>query len=124
MPNILLQTPIQAPILRCFDLSRSIDLHLTTSYLTDEKAIDGVKNGLIGLNETVTWKAWHFGMRLKLNTKITEFQPPNLFVDEMIEGPFISMRHVHRFEKFHSGTLMTDEFNFVTPYGKLGKAVD
>lgn len=124
MPTILLKTIIQAPITRCFDLSRSIDLHKISTAQSSEEAIAGVTTGLIGLNETVTWEAWHFGMRLKLTSKITEFQSPHYFVDEMVVGPFESMRHVHRFEETIDGTLMIDEFTYVSPYGKLGKLVD
>ena len=39
MPTITLVTKINAPIERCFDLARSIDLHQHTSSKTNEKAI-------------------------------------------------------------------------------------
>ena len=41
MPTIILETVINAPISICFDLSRSIDLHMLTSAETGEKVIDG-----------------------------------------------------------------------------------
>ncbi|MGO4878380.1 hypothetical protein ACEN2P_17390 [Pedobacter psychrotolerans] len=60
MAVIILKTQIAAPIEKCFDLCRSIDLHLKSMQHTDERAIDGRTSGLIGFHETVTWKARHF----------------------------------------------------------------
>jgi len=40
-------------------------------------------SGLIGMNDSVTWRAKHFGVYQKSTSKITEFERPNYFVDEM-----------------------------------------
>ncbi len=68
MPVIQLTTEIKAPIEICFDLARSIDLHKLSTKHTHEEAVAGITSGLIGLGETVTWRAKHF----TLSTKITE----------------------------------------------------
>ena len=60
MVEIELETRINAPIERVFDLSRSIDAHLDSTSSTGERAIAGTTTGLIGLGETVTWSAVHF----------------------------------------------------------------
>ena len=39
----------------------------------------------------------------------------------MVEGPFHSMRHVHRFVGTDGGTLMVDDFEFTAPFGPLGR---
>ncbi|RYZ31484.1 MAG: cell division protein, partial [Sphingobacteriales bacterium] len=57
MPLIILHTLIAAPPNICFDCARNIDLHKRSMKDTGEQAIAGVQKGLIGLNETVTWKA-------------------------------------------------------------------
>lgn len=124
MPLIQLKTIIEAPIERCFDLSRSIDLHKISTEHTNEEAIDGVTSGLIDLNESVTWRAKHFGIYQKLSTKITEFDSPNFFCDEMVKGVFKGFRHEHHFEAANAGTLMTDVFDYQSPFGILGKLVD
>jgi ligand-binding SRPBCC domain-containing protein len=124
MPTILIETIIHAPISRCFDLSRSIDLHKISAGHTAEEAVEGIITGLIGLNETVTWRARHFGIKYQLTSKITEFEAPYLFVDEMVSGPFKSFHHVHRFAETDGHTLMTDVFTYVSPYGKIGNLVD
>lgn len=88
MPVIRLETIIHAPLQVCFDVSRSIDLHMESTAETGERAIAGVTSGLIGLGEFVTWEAVHFGIRQRLTAKITEFEEPRLFVDEMVSGAF------------------------------------
>lgn len=124
MPKFTLTTHIKAPIEVCFDLARSIDLHLDTMKHTGEKAIAGVTTGLIGLNETVTWKARHFGVVMKLTSKIIECDFPVIFADEMVSGPFKMMKHRHVFEQKKGYTLMTDEFVYESPLGIIGKVAD
>ncbi|EPR65352.1 SRPBCC family protein [Cyclobacterium qasimii] len=121
MEVIVLQTIIKAPIERCFDLSRSIDLHKVSTAHTKEEAIDGVITGLINLDEYVTWKAVHFGISQKLTTKITEFHSPSYFMDEMVHGSFKSFKHYHYFEATENGTVMTDRFEFIAPMGIIGR---
>lgn len=124
MPRIVLKTYIDADQQTVFDLARSIDLHQVSTKHTNEKAIAGRMSGLIELNETVTWQARHFGITQKLSSKITEFDNPNFFVDEMLSGVFKSIRHEHRFVEQGTGTLMIDTFDYVSPLGILGKIAD
>jgi ligand-binding SRPBCC domain-containing protein len=79
---------------------------------------------LIELNETVTWRAKHFGIYQKLTVKITEFNSPNYFNDVMLKGAFKSMKHTHFFEKKGNQTLMRDEFEFEAPLGLLGRIAE
>lgn len=124
MPKIVLRTEIQANKDIVFDLSRSIDLHKISTVQTNETAIAGNTSGLIGLNESVTWKAKHFGIYRKLTSKVTEFDRPNFFVDEMVKGAFKSFTHEHLFEELNGKTIMTDVFNYRSPFGLLGRLVD
>jgi ligand-binding SRPBCC domain-containing protein len=118
---IELSTHINAPIQRCFDLARSIDLHMESTKQTGEKAIAGRTNGLIGLGETVTWRAKHLGVWQTLTSKITEFEYPNHFTDEMVDGAFKSIRHEHCFYAINNETVMKDIFIFEAPMGWLGR---
>lgn len=124
MPKIELQTKINAKKEIVFDLSRSIDLHKISTEHTKEKAISGKTSGLIGLNESVTWRAKHFGIYQNLTSKITEFDRPDFFVDEMTEGAFKSLRHEHIFKDTGNGTLMIDYFDYMPPLGFLGILAD
>ncbi|WPR77735.1 SRPBCC family protein [Algoriphagus sp. NG3] len=124
MPSIELRTEIKADIQLVFDLSRSIDLHKISTEHTKETAIAGITSGLIGLNESVTWRARHFGIYQTLISRITEFQSPVLFVDEMVSGVFSSFRHEHHFHNSDGVTIMTDVFNYRAPLGVLGVLAD
>lgn len=124
MPKIVLKTKIKAELEVVFDLSRSIDLHKISTQQTNEEAIAGVTSGLIGMNESVTWRARHFGIYQELTSKITRYDRPNHFTDEMVSGAFKSFKHEHLFEKHGDETLMTDIFNYTSPFGFLGVIAD
>ena len=120
MPLIELITVINAPIERCFDLARSIDLHKLSTAGTQEEAIAGVTSGLIGKGQRVTWRAKHFGIRQNLTSEITQFQYPFHFRDEMIRGVFKVLNHDHHFQQIEDHTVMTDKFYFESPGGIIG----
>ena len=114
-------TRIDAPIQRCFDLSRSIEVHLLGTERSGEQAVDGVKSGLIGPNEFVRWRAKHLGVRQHLTSKITAFDSPRYFQDTMIEGAFKFMQHDHFFRALSEiETEMIDRFMFAAPLPVLG----
>lgn len=120
MTGIRLETFIEAPVERCFDLSRSIDLHKISFAHTGEKAVRGRTGGLIEIGEFVTWEAVHFGIKQDLTVRITEMNAPHYFCDEMIEGAFKRMRHEHFFEGDSSGALLTDKFFYEVSFGIFG----
>lgn len=124
MPIIKLETVINAPVERVFDLARCIDLHQETMLKHKEKALAGVTKGLIEKEETVTWEATHFGIRQKLTTKITAYDPPHHFRDSMLEGAFKRFDHDHFFEEIEQGTLMRDVFDYDSPFRVFGKIAD
>ena len=115
MSSFRVVTDIGAPVEACFDLSRSIDLHLESMLASDERAVGGITSGLISAGEEVTWEARHFGVRWRMTSRIVEFDPPRRFVDEMVRGPFRAFRHEHQFEVVGTRTRMTDVITFRTP---------
>jgi ligand-binding SRPBCC domain-containing protein len=120
MPTINLKTTIHAPIQQVFDLSRSIDFHLESATGSNETVVAGKKTGLIGLGETVTWRARHFGFYLTHEATITAFDSPKSLTDEMTKGKFNSFVHQHQFESHGENTIMTDTLEFEAPFGILG----
>jgi len=108
----------------CFDLARSVDAHVASAGSTRETAVGGVTSGLLGLGDTVTWRATHFGITQELTGKITAFDRPRHFRDEMTRGAFKRLAHDHYFEPLPHGTRMVDVFDFAAPWGILGPAVD
>lgn len=124
MALIELETRINAPIELCFDLSRSMDLHMKSMEHTNEKAVAGVVSGLINLHETVTWRAKHLGWYHQMTNQISEMNAPYYFEDIMVAGPFKYLRHKHFFIEKEGDTLMKDVFEFSSPFGWLGQLVD
>jgi len=124
MPEIVLETLINADAETCFDLMRDIRLHTETTATTNEKAVAGVIDGQIGLGQTVTFEGKHLGFRQRLTVRVIEFERPHLFVDEMTEGNFKSFKHIHEFIPHSEGTLMRDALIWTSPFGILGRVVD
>jgi ligand-binding SRPBCC domain-containing protein len=124
MVRIELATVIAAPLERCFDLSRSIDLHMASTNWTGEKAICGVTSGLIGPNEEVTWQGRHFGLMLTHASRITAFNRPHHFQDCMLHGRFQTFCHDHHFEEQGNGTMMRDQMVFEAPFGVVGRMLE
>lgn len=124
MPLIEIETIIKAEKSIVFDLSRSIDLHKISTKHTNEEAIAGKTSGLIGLNEWVTWRAKHLGFYQELTSKITEFEYPIYFADEMVRGAFKHFKHEHHFKQRDGNIVMIDVFNYVSPYGIIGSLAD
>ncbi|MCU1270918.1 MAG: hypothetical protein JWN74_2212 [Acidobacteriaceae bacterium] len=120
MIRLELLTEIAAPLDRCFDLSRSIDLHVRSVNWTGERAIAGVTAGLIGPGQNVTWRGRHFGLEMEHSSRITEYTRPTFFRDEMIKGGFRSFCHDHFFEERGAITLMKDVLQFEAPLHLVG----
>jgi ligand-binding SRPBCC domain-containing protein len=116
------QTSMPKPEL--FDLSRNIDAHKDSMARSREDAIAGVRSGLISLGEQVTWRAWHFGVPIRMTSRITQMESPDYFVDEQVKGPFRRFRHVHEFSEDSNGTTMVDRIEFAAPFGPVGRLVE
>jgi len=124
MPTITIVTVIEATIDIVFDLARSIDLHKISTAHTNEEAVAGRTFGLIEMGESVTWRARHFGITQHLTSKITAFNKPFFFTDEMVKGAFKSFKHDHIFINNDGTTTMTDVFTYRSPLGIVGSFAD
>ena len=118
---------IRTPIERCFDLARSVEVHLVGNVHSGEAALatGGITSGLIGMGQRVTWRAKHFGVWQKLTSEITAFDRPKYFQDTMVQGVFRSMKHDHFFRSLSADeTEMRDVFCFAAPLGILGRLAE
>ncbi len=117
-------TAVAAPPRRVFDLSLEVEVHTASMARSGEQVIGGA-GGRMKLGDTVTWQARHFGVRWRMTSLISVFEPPGHFVDEQVAGPFKRWRHAHHFEPDgHGGTVMRDVVDFAAPLGPLGAAAE
>ncbi len=125
MPTLVLITEVAAPQTRCFDLARCVEFHLSSMRHTGERAVAGTTYGLLTQGDTITWEGRHLFVRQRLTSRITAFERPHFFADEMVQGAFHSFRHEHRFETVSTDlTRVTDTFTFRSPLGPLGHVAD
>jgi ligand-binding SRPBCC domain-containing protein len=120
-------TLIRAPIERCFDLARSVEVHLAGNIHCGEAAVaaGGVTSGLVGMSQRVTWRAKHFGVWQTLTSEITALDRPAYFQDVMLQGAFRFMRHDHYFRTASGGqTEMRDVFGFAAPVPGVGLVIE
>ena len=61
---------------------------------------------------TARWVAQH-----------TVYDPPHMFEDVQLKGPFRSWRHRHVVEPHADGAILRDEIDYEPPLGFLGRAV-
>ena len=59
------------------------------------------------------------GIPLKWTSEITEWEPPHMFEDTQVRGPYRKWVHRHTFEETDEGTVVTDEVR----YAVLGGAI-
>ena len=120
-------TIIRAPVERCFDLARSVEVHLAGNVHSGESAIAmaGVTSGLVGMAQRVTWRAKHFGVWHNLTSEITAMDRAAYFQDTMIRGIFRCMKHDHFFRALsRDDTEMRDVFCFAAPLPVLGRLAE
>jgi ligand-binding SRPBCC domain-containing protein len=70
---------------------------------------------IISAKIIIIQRTWH--------SKITFFQQYE-YIDEMLEGPFMKWKHIHKFKRINKNkTEIIDEVEFSLPYGVFGKIV-
>lgn len=124
MSIVRVEITIRASREICFDLARSVDAHIHTTSATKEQAVGGVTSGLLSLGDFVTWRARHLGVTQELTSRITVFDRPAHFRDEMIRGVFHRLVHDHYFEDVSNGTCMIDVLDLAAPLGLLGRMAE
>lgn len=115
MPTLNIETKIIASPDVCFDLVRQ-----ASAETNEQKIVGDFKKGQI-----VIFHSSFLGFKQKLEIKVTEFEKPKIFVDEMLTGNFKAFRHIHEFVlQNDSQTSLKDTFEWISPFGIFGRIVD
>jgi len=70
----------------------------------------------------ISYRLQLFGVSFNWTSAITEWCPPDLFVDEQLKGPYQSWIHRHSFRDEADGSsVMDDEITFRLPVAPLGE---
>ncbi|MDX2047209.1 MAG: SRPBCC family protein [Chitinophagaceae bacterium] len=121
MNSIHLTTFIQAPVDRVFDLSRNITVYKVTLQHTRHNFSSGSASSLIGLGDTLTFRAKHLGKTRIMTAKVINLKKPDSFVEEQVNGDLRRFRHEHHFMQAENGTIMIDMLDFEGPTDWFGK---
>ncbi len=61
---------------------------------------------------------------MRWRTLITKYDPPYLFIDEQLKGPYPKWHHTHTFTKINENeTLIKDTVLYSVPLGFIGRVV-
>ena len=64
------------------------------------------------------------GFPIRWRTLITKYDPPNMFVDQQLKGPYSIWHHTHTFTKISDNeTLIRDIVAYSIPFGLIGRIV-
>lgn len=81
-----------------------------------KKSTDQIKEGT-----EIDYRLRIHGIPAKWKSLISVWQPPRLFVDEQLKGPYSKWHHSHHLLELGEGTLLRDEVVFKLPLGSLGQ---
>ena len=58
---------------------------------------------------------------LRWKTLITTYEPPHLFIDQQLKGPYSMWHHTHTFKKINdTDTMIEDTVRYSLPYSFIG----
>ncbi len=63
-----------------------------------------------------------FGIPVRWLAEHTQYDPPNLFADVQVSGPFASWSHRHQFQAVSENqSLLSDQIDYQVPMGAIGR---
>lgn len=93
---------------------KKLDFKITTSSPVDMKEGTLIDYTIKIMTVPVRWR-----------TLISKYDPPNLFVDKQLKGPYLMWEHTHTFKKINNNeTLIQDIVKYSLPYSFIGNIVN
>lgn len=115
--SLVAQLPI-GRVFRFFEEPRNL-AKITPNWLRFEIRTSGgieMREGL-ELQYTIRW----IGLPMSWKSLITRYDPPRLFVDEQIQGPYRYWHHEHTFVSEGNATRISDRVRYALPFGPFGR---
>lgn len=93
---------------------------ITPPWLRFKMEKPGTVSMAVGLR--LAYRIRLLGLPLTWVSRIAVYDPPNLFVDEQLVGPYKLWRHRHVFRAEGGGTVVRDDVEYEVGWGLLGAA--
>lgn len=88
-----------------------------------ESVVVESSDGSLEVGSEVVLKTSVFGVPVRWVAKHTEYDPPKIFADTQVTGPFAAWDHRHEFAEQGEGCQLTDRVEYRVPAGTLGQAM-
>ena len=121
--QFVMQSIIRASPERVFEFHEQPNvLNLLMPPWESARVIQTAKISEVGAEAIIETKV--FGpIKVRWVARHTLYDPPHLFEDVQVEGPFRSWRHRHIIESHAEGAILRDEIDYQPPLGFLGRAL-
>lgn len=74
---------------------------------------------VMGVGTEISYQIRLRGVPLRWSSRITRWEPPRVFVDEQVRGPYRQWIHTHLFVAVEGGTRVTDHVRYAVWGGRL-----
>ena len=114
-------------------LTLDVGLDKVFAFFSDAENLERITPAELGFNivtptpfeikqgTLIDYKLTLHGFPIKWRTEITRWEPPYLFEDTQLSGPYKQWIHMHRFTAIEPGkTLMEDEVRYRLPFEPFG----
>ena len=78
----------------------------------------------MGTGCIIDYKIHLIGIPIHWRSLITDFNPPHMFVDQQIKGPYTMWHHTHTFQEVKDGVEIRDRVVYSLPIGIFGRILN